>query len=93
MLASCCEKRILCRTLEHQVFEKMRDARLAPRLVGGADAIPQHVRDDGRAAVRNDHHAQPIGELELGDRGRRDGILRGQRDRRANGEDGEKTIQ
>ena len=55
--------------LEHQMFEKMRDARFARRIVGRAVAIPHHMRDDGRAAIGNDDDAQPIVEPEIDDRG------------------------
>jgi hypothetical protein len=41
--------------LEHQVFEEMRDARLARRIVGRAVLVPDHVGDDRRAVV-GDHH-------------------------------------
>ena len=36
-----------------------------PALVGGADAIPDHVRDDRRAMVGNDHDLHAVGEREL----------------------------
>ncbi len=62
--------RIFRRALEHQVFEEMRDAGLAGRLVGSADPVPQHVGDDRRAAIRDHHHGQAVGERELRDRRR-----------------------
>ena len=57
--------RILVRALEHQVFEEMRDAGFARRLVGGADPVPDHVGDDRRAAVGDDHDLQAVGEREM----------------------------
>ena len=41
--------------LEHQMFEEMRQAGFARRLVGGADLVPDHVGDDRRAMI-GDHH-------------------------------------
>ena len=55
-------RRMLGRSLEHQVLEEMRDAGLAERIVGRAVAIPDHVGDDRRAPVGNDHHLKPVGE-------------------------------
>ena len=51
--------------LEHQVLEEVGDAGDAPRLVGGADPVPDHVGDDRRAVVGDDHHLHAVGELEL----------------------------
>ena len=48
------------------MLEKMRDAGHARRLVGGADPVPDHVRDDGCAMVGNDHDLHAVLELELG---------------------------
>ena len=59
--------RDLVRRLEHQVLEEVGDAGDAGRLVGGARAVPHVVRDDGRAAVGNDHDLKAVGELELRD--------------------------
>ena len=61
--------RILGRALEHQVFEEMRDARLALFFVRGADAIPDHVRDHRRAAVGDHDHLESVAEHEAGDLG------------------------
>ena len=36
--------RMLGGALEHQMFEEMREARFAGRLVGGADLVPDHLR-------------------------------------------------
>ena len=36
------------------------------RLVGGADPVPDHVGDDGRAVVGDDDDLHAVGELELG---------------------------
>ncbi len=57
----------LVRRLEHQVLEKVSDARHARGLIGRADAVPHVVGDDRRAMVGDDDHLQSVGELELGD--------------------------
>ena len=59
--------------LEHQMFEEMREPRFARRLVGGADLVPDHVRDDRRAVIRDHHDLQAVVEREAG------GTLRGHR--------------
>ena len=46
--------------LEHQMFEEMGDPRFARRIVGRAVAIPDHMRDHGRAMVGNDHHLEAV---------------------------------
>jgi hypothetical protein len=51
-------------TLEHQMFKEVRQARLAGRLIGGTDFVPHHVRDDGRPAVGDHHHLEPVIERE-----------------------------
>ena len=53
--------------LEHQVLEEMGDAGLARRIVGRAVAVPDHVRDDGRAMVGNDHDLEAVLQREMGD--------------------------
>ena len=53
-------RRVLRRSLKHQVFEKMRDARLSQRIIGRAVAIPDHVGDDGNAMIRDHHHVETI---------------------------------
>ena len=53
--------------LEHQMFEKMRDARLAWRIVGRTVAVPDHVGDDRRATVRDDDDGQSVVEFEIDD--------------------------
>ena len=53
--------------LEHQMLEKMRDARLALRLVGGPDLVPDHLGDDGRPAVGDHHHLHAIAKGVAGD--------------------------
>ena len=63
--------RIFRRALEHQMFEKMRQPRLARRLVGGADFVPDHVGDDRRAVVGNDDEFQTVRQREVGDIGGR----------------------
>ena len=55
--------RIIFCCLEHQMFEKMRDARLAERIIGRAVAIPEHVRHDRRPAIGNDHDVEAIVEF------------------------------
>jgi hypothetical protein len=52
--------------LEHQMLEIVRDARLAARLVGRADVVPDHVGDDRRAHIGDDHDLEPVGEPERG---------------------------
>ena len=47
----------------------MRQARLARRLIGRADLVPDHMRDDGRTVIRDDHQLQSVGEREVGDFG------------------------
>ena len=61
--------RVLLRALEQQMFEEVGEPRLAGRLVGGADAIPDHVGDDRRAAIGNHHDFEAVGESEMGDFG------------------------
>ncbi len=58
-------ERDLVRRLEHQVLEEVGDARDALGLVGGADLVPDHVRDDGCAVIRDHHDVDAVGELEL----------------------------
>jgi hypothetical protein len=56
------------RALEHQMFEKVRQARLAGGLVGGADLVPDHFGDD-RCAVIGDHHdVQAVAKRKAGGR-------------------------
>ena len=55
----------LARGLEHQVLEEVGEPGLARDVVGAADAVPHHVRDDGRAAIGHDHHLHAVGEHEL----------------------------
>ena len=51
------------------MFEEMGDAGLALRLIGRAHPIPDHVGDDGRPMIGNDHDLQAISESEgLGQR-------------------------
>ena len=47
------------RSFEHQVFQNVRDARFAERIVNAARFVPNHVRYGGRAMVfyRNGFHA------------------------------------
>ena len=52
--------------LEHQMFEKVGDPRRAALLVGSTDAIPDHVRNDRRPMIGDDHHLQAVRQGELG---------------------------
>ena len=62
-------------SLEHQMLKKMRDARLARRIVGGAVSVPDHMGDDRRAVVRNDHNLEAVLQGKMGDL-RRGGNMR-----------------
>ena len=57
---------IFGRALEHQMFEEMRDARLAHRLIGGAHLVIDHVGDDRGAMIGNDDDLHAVGEREGG---------------------------
>ena len=59
--------RMRLRALEHQMFEKMRDARLRRRIIRRPVAVPDHVGDDRRAAVRDDDDGQSVVEFEIDD--------------------------
>ena len=53
--------------LEHQVFQVMRDPRLAGRLVRRSDPVPNHL-DHHRGAVILDHDGfKAVGQGEMGD--------------------------
>ena len=65
--------RVLHRALEHQMLEEMRDPGFPIRLIGSADAVPQHVGDDRRAVVGNDHDRKTVVQGKLRDIGCRDG--------------------
>ena len=54
------------RALEHQMLEEMRQSRFARRLVGRADLVPDHLRDDGRAVIGDHDHLQAVAEGEAG---------------------------
>ena len=56
------------RTVEHQMFEQVRKAFLALRLVARPDVIPDRDRDDGGLAVGMDDDAQAVGQGELVER-------------------------
>ena len=47
------------------MFEKMRDARFADRIIGRANPIPHHMNDDWRAVIRNYDHMQAVIELKI----------------------------
>ena len=66
--------RILGGALEQQMLEEMGEARLAGRLVRGADLVPDHVGDDRRAPVRHHHDFEAVGEREMADVGFRRGL-------------------
>ena len=59
-------RRDLFGALEHQMFEEMRDAGFALRLVGGPDLVPHHLRDNRRAAVGDDDHLHAVGKRCVG---------------------------
>ena len=50
--------------LEHQVLEEVRGARAPGRIFGGPDAVPDHLRDHGRAMVLDDDAGQSVVERE-----------------------------
>jgi len=52
-------------SVEHDMFEQMRIAGLAFRLVGGTDAIPDRDRHDGCLAICMDENFQAIVEREF----------------------------
>ncbi len=57
-------RRIL-RSVEHQMFEQMGEARPAGGLVLGTGVIPDRHRHHRRLAIGRHHHAQAVGEGEL----------------------------
>jgi hypothetical protein len=79
---------ILLRALEHQMFEEMGEARLARRLIGGADLVPDHVGHDRRATIGNDHDLEPVREGEVGDLRADAGMRRTGEQRAGKGGDG-----
>ena len=68
---------ILSVDFEHQMLEKVGDARHALGLVGGADLVPDHVGHDRGPVVGDDDHVHAIGEGELGRAGLCAGIGNG----------------
>ena len=58
--------RMLAGALEHQMFEEMREPGFARRLVGRADLVPDHLRDDRGAVIGDHHHLQAVAEREAG---------------------------
>ena len=56
------------RTLEHHVFEQVREARAVLRLDAEPDPVIHPDRNRRRAVVRREHHLQPIRQLEIFDR-------------------------
>ena len=72
MVATTWEKRpggILGCALEHQMFEEMGKPGFPRRLVGRADLVPEHMRCDRRAVIRNDDDFQAVRQGEMGDLG------------------------
>ena len=63
-------RELIARTLlgaaEHHVLEEMREAREPGRIVHRADLEPQHLRDDRRAVIGDDHDLHAVGQRELG---------------------------
>src|SRR4051794_41768861 len=57
---------MLAGAFEHQVFEKVRQTGLARRLVGRADLVPDHLRDDWRAVVRYHQDLEAVAQCERG---------------------------
>ena len=47
------------------MFEEMGDAGLAQWIVGRAVAVPDHMGDDGRAAIGDDDDVEAVGEPRL----------------------------
>jgi hypothetical protein len=47
------------------MLEEMGEPRLAGNVVGAADAIPHHVRDDRCAAIGDDDDLHAVGQREL----------------------------
>jgi len=68
--------RVLDRAFEHEMLEKMRQPRFSGRLVGRAYLVPDHLRRDRDALVRNNHHFQSVGQGEMGDLGSSRGTSR-----------------
>ena len=54
--------------LEQQVFQEMRHARGAGRLVRRSGAIPDHVDDDGGAMILDHHDVHAVIKREIGDK-------------------------
>ena len=55
--------------LEHQMFEKVREPRMAGRFVGGADLVPDHVGHDRRAVIVYHDDFETVLESEVSDAG------------------------
>ena len=53
--------------LEHEMFEEMRDAGFALRLVGGSDLVPHHLRDHRRAPVGDDDDLHAVRKRRMSD--------------------------
>jgi hypothetical protein len=52
----------VARSLEHQVFEQMRESRAARLLVLRSDVIPDREMHDGRGMIFEKNHLQPVGQ-------------------------------
>src|SRR5262245_56388766 len=72
------------------MFEEVSKPRLARRLVGRADLVPDHMRDDRRAMIGNHYDLETVRQRKMGDLGA-DAGLRGSGEhysgQRGNGED------
>ena len=66
---------MLVGAFEHQMLEEMRQSRFARRLVGRADLVPDHLRDNGGAVIGDHDHLQTVVERKACGTFRRDGGL------------------
>ncbi len=71
------------------MFEEMGQPRLARRLVGGANLVPDHVRHHRRAVIGNDDDLETVRQREVGDL-RTDPGMGGSGERRGKGGEGER---
>ena len=54
-------------SLEHEMFQEMRDPRLPDRVIGRSVAVPDHVGDHGRPMIRDNHEGETVVEQAMGD--------------------------